>query len=405
MGRGFIDNPVGFTIKGMLLTMAGMALWFNYREDERYKKLEEWDKDTYYHWWIGDQHFRLPKPFEVGVIFNTWWERAFEYAYSDSDDAGKLLMRRFGFSLSETFALNPIAQTIAPAFESAFNWNFFTGRQIVDPYTEKRMPPEQFRPSTSPTFVEIARRLPEGLDKVSKKFRSPLHLENLYRGYFGTIGRYGLMMSDEIMRAALDYPSRPTMQPADYPVTGRFYRGTDDMPRRTKYEETFYELVRKTEEVKGSLRFLERVGIEDRMEMIEKDQEPFVGLAKDLERARRDISGLNKDAHEVWMDADEYNKEGERIHEAASPSEKRKAINEIQDDKNKIYKDIWLIRPGAGERDKPIEKTDLEYLIDEFGVDETVARIKERSPATASIMEDIGASAPSELGALLGTTQ
>lgn len=86
--RGFVDNPISFTIKGLLVGMAGAALWLAFRDDERYKELEDWDKDTYFHFWIGDEHYRLPKPFEVGVIFNTIPERILEYWWSQEPDAG-----------------------------------------------------------------------------------------------------------------------------------------------------------------------------------------------------------------------------------------------------------------------------------------------------------------------------
>ena len=375
MGRGFADDPAAFAIKGLLLTMAGTALYLQYADDERYKELEEWDKDTYYHFWVGNEHYRIPKPFEVGAIFNTLVERAIEFYRSDAHDADKLLLQRFGHMLMETFAFNPMPQVAMPAFENAFNHNFFTGRQIVDPYTEKRMPPEQFRPSTSPTLIELARSLPEGLDKVNKKYRSPLYLENLYRGYTGTLGRYAIMAADEMTRAAMDYPAKPSMQPADYPVLGRFYRGTDDMPRRTKYEETFYDLLRQTQEIQGSMRFLERIGDEGRLDDLATRKEDYVGIATTLEKARQDIGELNADSQQIWMDSD------------MTADDKRKQIDEIQAEKNEIYKSIYDIRPGAG--DPTITPDDLTFLIERFGIDDVATRIEENSPATASLMRDI----------------
>jgi len=386
MGRGFADDPAAFAIKGLLLTMAGTALYLQYADDERYKELEEWDKDTYYHFWVGNEHYRIPKPFEVGAIFNTLVERGIEFYRSESHDADKLLLQRFGHMLGETFAFNPMPQVAMPAFENAFNHNFFTGRQIVDPYTEKRMPPEQFRPSTSPTLIELARVLPEGLDKVNKKYRSPLYLENLYRGYTGTLGRYAIMAADEAMRAAMDYPAKPSMQPADYPVLGRFYRGTDDMPRRTKYEETFYDLLRQTQEIQGSMRFLERVGDEGRLEDLATRKEDYVGIAETLEKARQEIGELNADSQQIWMNPD------------MTADDKRKQIDEIQTEKNEIYKAIYDIRPGAG--DPNVSPDDLTFLIERFGIDDVANRIEENSPATASLMRDIQNMGIEEMGVL-----
>jgi len=375
LGRGFADDPAGFAMKGMMIGMAGLALWFRFHDDERYKELEEWDKDTYYHFWVGNRHFRIPKPFEVGAIFNTIPERAFEYAYNDANDAEKLLMQRFGHMLLETFAFNPIPQVAGPAIESSFNHNFFTGRSIVSPYTARREPAEQFRPGTSPSLIEIARLLPEGLDRISTKYRSPQHLENLYRGYTGTLGRYFIMAADESVRRWTDWPSRPTMQPADWPVVGRFYRGTDDMPRRTKFEEEFYEVLRRTEAVKGSMSWLEKIGDKERRRYIKDERKPYVKIAPQLEDAREQISELNADMQKTWMN------------EKLDPDEKRERIDRLQGRKNRIYQKIWERRPGASEEVPEIEEADIRYLFDEFGVDEAITKIEERAPATAELLD------------------
>lgn len=387
VGRGFADNPVAFTMKGLLMSMASMAVFLAFQDDERYKELEEWDKDTYIHFWLGGQHYRLPKPFEVGALFMTIPERAWEYWHNDADDADKLVMRRFAHMLGETFAFNPIPQVVGPMIESAFNHNFFTGRQIVSPYEEDRIAPEQYRSYTSPSAVELARSLPEGLDVVSKKYRSPLYLENLYRGYTGTLGRYVLMGMDELMRDAMDYPAKPSMRPGDYPVLGRFFRGPADAPRRTKYEEGFYDLLRKTKEIKGSMRFLEKVGSEERLELIEADKAPYVGLAEDLEKARREISAMNAESMEIHMDPD------------ATPDEKRRDLDALQEGKNEIYKAIWEERPGAGPSEPPTEE-DLTFLLDRFGVDEVAVRLDKNAPATADLLRDVATLDTEQRGAL-----
>lgn len=387
LGRGFADDPVGFAAKGLMLTMAGMALWFQFKDDERYIELEEWDKDTYFHFWIGNEHYRIPKPFEAGAIFNTIPERAFEYLFNESDDAHKLVLKRFGHMLAETFAFNPIPQTVGPAFESAFNHNFFTGRQIVSPYAEKTMAPEQYRPTTSPTLVEIARSLPEGMDGVSKKLRSPLHLESLFRGYTGTLGRYALMGADALTREAYDLPLPPSWNPSDYPVSGRFYRGTDDQPGRTKYEEAYYDLLRKVGDVKGSMTKLEKEGNEERMMMLAASKEPYVGLASTLESTRQEISQLNGDSQNIWNDPE------------LTPDEKRELIDEIRSAKNELYKAIYEIRPTEFEEKLP-SGDDLTFLIEKFGVDKTASRIESSKPATASLMRDISIMNSEELGSL-----
>ena len=61
--RGAKDNPKAFVVRGSILMAASLALLARNWDDERYEELEEWDKDTYYHIWAGDQHYRLAQTF------------------------------------------------------------------------------------------------------------------------------------------------------------------------------------------------------------------------------------------------------------------------------------------------------------------------------------------------------
>lgn len=392
LGRGMIENPVAFTMKGTLVGLAGLALWFAYKDDERYKDLEDWDKDVYFHFWLGDQHYRLPKPFEVGAIFNTIPERVFEYMYSKETDAGKLLMKRFGFMIAETFNMNPTPQAVRPLIEGWFNRNFFTGNQIESPYEEKRLPPERFRYYTSPTMVEIARGLPSGLDTVSEKIRSPLQLQNLYYGYTGTLGRYFLMGADALVREAGEIPLPPEKTLAEYPVVGRFARG--DNPRRTRYEEEFYNLLRKTVQIQGSVKFLQDASEDDLLEYVEGKYEPYINVSRDLQNASGQISRLNKSIREVYMDP------------AMTPQEKRVEIDSMQAEKNEIFKEAYRLRPGA--EDNPISKTTpdkIRFLINEFDIDQPPPKeLAGVAPTTANLLADVASMERRQLEALSKAT-
>jgi diguanylate cyclase (GGDEF)-like protein len=385
LGRGAAENPVAFTIKGGLLTMAGMALWFAFRDDERYKDLEEWDKDAYFHWWIGDTHYRLPKGFEVGAIFNTIPERIFEYMYSEENDAGQLLMRRWGYMLAETFNMNPIPQTFRPLAESFVGKTFFTGRDIESTWEENKLPPERYRYYTSPTMIELARMLPKELDLASQKIRSPLHLQNLYAGYTGTLGRYMMMASDALVRETGDYPERPEMQTADYPVVGRFIRG--DAPRRTKYEDEFYRMLRTTMQVKGSLKALEDGELDARFDEIEREYAPYVEASRPLERYRRQLGRLNSEVRDINTDR------------GMTPAAKRKALDEIQKDKNAIYKEAYELRPSAQPTNQQISQDSVEFLIENFNVNtpEANEELNEKAPVTAELVGGIAAMPPQQL--------
>lgn len=63
-------------------------------DDDEYKKLEEWQKDTYWFIRIGENAFFLPKPFEVGAIA-TVAERTLQQAMDDKA-TGKLFRSGYG---------------------------------------------------------------------------------------------------------------------------------------------------------------------------------------------------------------------------------------------------------------------------------------------------------------------
>lgn len=239
LGRGLKENPRRVATHGAIImaaTMVGLAAnW----DDDRYWELPEWERDIYYHFWLGDQHVRIPKPFEVGQIFSTIPERIMEFVGKTGD--GKLLGRRMLTMLADTFAMNPIPQALKPVAERAMNLNTFTGRPIISRGDEFKQPEQQFNVFTSETIREMAEAMP---DSAPEWMRSPKTLEHFVRGYFGSLGMYALTGADALTRAATDAPEEPAMQPGDLWVMKRFAPSSD--MRETKYVAQFYELHRET---------------------------------------------------------------------------------------------------------------------------------------------------------------
>jgi hypothetical protein len=87
LGRGAVEDPRRFGIVVGGAALASMALLLAYKDDDDWKQREDWDRETY--WWfkIGDKAFRIPKPFEIGAIA-TLAERGLELMASD-DLTGK----------------------------------------------------------------------------------------------------------------------------------------------------------------------------------------------------------------------------------------------------------------------------------------------------------------------------
>lgn len=393
LGRGFVEHPVAFTLKGLIVSMAGLALYGAFKDDERYKALEMWDRRSYYHWWIGDKHYRLPKPFEVGAIFNSIPEMMFDYTYSKENDAGKTLMREYLHMFAETFSMSPFPQTVAPIRELRNNWNYFTDRPIVSYYEQKRLPQDQYRTRTSPSMIELAKFMPN-MKYGEGNISSPLHLQNLYAGYTGTIGRYILQASDMVVQRALDYPAPPAWEVQDVPVLGRFVRG-ENPPRRTKYETEVYDALNKTTEIQGSLAFHEKQGNVDEYLKTHEENLPYIRTAGALEAVRENISNINRAVMQIHLmdNTDSEGKPLDRDHkDYYTPERKQKEIDELEKTRNYLFKEGWKMRPGGeyNPADGPVTQSQVIDLIDNFGVDNSTAylrSIQENAPDTFELLE------------------
>lgn len=379
-GRGFKERPLSTLWRGSLYMFAGLAVWAMFRDDERYKQLQDWDKATYHHFWIGDDHYRLPRAFEVGAIFTTIPEAWANAIYQDAPDWEKDFFRMHLFVLGETFAMNPIPQATQPMVELMMNYNFFTGRQIVSPY-DQRVAQDQFGPRTSETMRELAKVMPD--IKIGKgNISSPKHLENLYRGYTGTLGKYLLDVSDWFVRQALDYPLPPAATPSQDWLTGRFYLGSHPPPQ-TKQQEEYYRMMEKVTSIQQSINFYERTGVDDeRMDELLDTEAPYINIADDLEDIREDIRELNQEEMEIGYDLN------------LTPEEKRKLVDQIVIDRNKLYDEAYQMRPGTelNPLDEPATKEKLIDLIWEWGVNDSELakkRLQEESPSTLEVLTHI----------------
>lgn len=177
-------------MKGMYVAGASLALGLINADDERYEELPDWDKDANWHFFLGDDHVRIPKPFELGILFGTIPERLLMRGLGkqNNDD----LTRSAAHAIVSTMAFNPIPQIIRPGIEAFMNYDTFGMRQI-DSFGDLRKRPED---RYSMYTTETAKLLGDMVGVSPKK------IEHLIRGYAGTLGAYALATSDMIANSA-----------------------------------------------------------------------------------------------------------------------------------------------------------------------------------------------------------
>jgi hypothetical protein len=318
LARAAVDPKTRWSmaIKGAILASASLALWAAFKDDDRYKELEDWDKFTYYHFWIGDQHYRMPKPFEVGAIFSSMFESTANVM--SGNEEMEFMSRWFMHTFTETFAVG-VPQTIKPIAELWANKSFFTGRAIEGRALQLLKPGERADPWTSETLQLLGK----GLNISPKK------MEAAMRGYLATLSAFILGGTDQVARWVGDFPERPTYKTDDYPLIGRFWR--EGPARNTKYATRLYDAMTESDRL---VQTVKHYMIEGNMERAEKLVNSNLGLFsanKMLSRIRKKMTTIRRAMKDVEIDR------------TLSGAEKRIEIDKLTVIRNGLVKEVYEV--------------------------------------------------------------
>lgn len=268
-----------FVLKGSILTAMSIAMFLRWKDDERYKELEDYQKDMYWHWWIGDLHLKAPKPFEVGAVFGTIPERAMQLAI---DGNGEDFAKRMLWVTQQMFRLDLVPALARPPLRVYANWDDFREREIIPSWlSENRLPEDQYDVSTRLSAIAMGRAL--GV--------SPKNVETIINGYLGAQGNYIMAMADLIMRQAGDFPPAPTPRFYDFPIVDRFVG--DTIPSSTKYLSDFYKMRDEVEQIYGSIQADMKSGNVDRVRSLLADNATKVALRDAINGFGTDIAQIN----------------------------------------------------------------------------------------------------------------
>lgn len=311
--RGVAHDPnrAAIGMKTAMIALSSVGLYLLNRDDPRYADLPDWDRDTHWHFFVGDQHFRYPKIWEIGAVASSA-ERTVE-RLMESNPAG--LGSDFARIIGHTFSLNLMPQILAPIYEQGANKNSFTKAPIETPGMENVQPFLRAKPNTSETMRALSmatRNMPESMQI------NPVRTEALLRGYLNTWATYGLMMTDK----AFFSDAGPTMRTDELPVVRRFY--AQEPAKHTKFETQFYDMLGEAKRLQGTMRELDRTGRPEIAD--EKERSPLAGESKPLERAQQNIKTINAEMMKTHRD------------KSLTPDERRLRIDELIAEKNLLLK-------------------------------------------------------------------
>ena len=322
MLSSFKEHPGRTSAKVFMgITLPSILLYLANRDDDRWKEIPQWQKDLFWIILTPDNIYRIPKPFELGIIFGSLPERFMEWL----DNKDPELFKDALLNLAEAGNPGYIPTIAEPIIEWMTNYSFFRGGPIV-PASRGKMPPElQYTRYTS----EVSKKLGELLQL------SPAKLDNLLSGYTAGLGSYLIDSLDIILKRTGISPDIPQPSPtlADLPVTKAFVvRNPYGSSGQTI--ETFYNTLEKYEQGEQYLKEMLKLNEEQKFEDYkakhpellffyqfpdgpEKEGVFYSASARFLRRVARDMSELSKKQDEIFKDKN------------MSPDEKRRLIDEI----------------------------------------------------------------------------
>lgn len=209
--RAFKDKPFQTLVRILLgITLPSVLLYFANRNDKRYREIPQWQRDLFWIVLTPNHIYRIPKPFELGIMFGSVPERILESIDNSDPEVFDQLMKSIMDGGSPGF----IPTGLIPIIENITNYSFFLDRPIVSEGKQGLPPEYQSNTYTSETAKIIGETLGY----------SPAKIDNLIQGYSGGLGRYATQSIDAVLKGTglRSVPTAPAKDLADYPVIKAF---------------------------------------------------------------------------------------------------------------------------------------------------------------------------------------
>jgi hypothetical protein len=205
--------------RGGLLAGATLAYAAMMQDDEAYKNATPEQK--YGNWFVRipgvDEPIRIPVPFEIGYIFKAIPEALYNSMVNEHGD--EEAVKAFKQILLQTIpggSSYGIPQAAKPLIEYGMGKSFYTGRDILSAHEKSLLPEEQFRVNTS----EAAKLIGKAAGT------SPILLEELVKGYTGTMG-LAFLQAVSIGIPKGNTPEKAAARLSDTPLVGGAFQPND----------------------------------------------------------------------------------------------------------------------------------------------------------------------------------
>ena len=276
-----------FSVVMGAVALASLALYMAFKDDEEFKKREEWDRDNF--WWFKlpgmNDAFRIPKPFEVGA-FGTLAERTAEQIF-DQGAEGKAFEKSMKRMLTDTFAIN-LPQIFKPLVDLYANKDSFTGAPIETAGMERLSKDQRIAEKTSPLAIALSKVtnvfLPESAEV------SPVQTDYAIKAYFGWLGGTSSWLS----HYAVQPFSKSAYPDNDWKETLSMGFVKTLPTTQSKYVTAFYENNKEISQAFADMRHFAELGEADKVQEILKEKGDKIAMAKFYDKASKDMSKIRQ---------------------------------------------------------------------------------------------------------------
>ncbi|MEY3104569.1 MAG: hypothetical protein RJA72_601, partial [Pseudomonadota bacterium] len=289
------QKAISFSIVTGATTMATLALYLAFSDDEEFQRRDDWDRDNF--WWFKlpgmEYALRVPKPFEIGAI-GTLAERTLEQII-DSGAEGKQFKDSISRMLFDTFAFN-LPQIFKPLVDIYANKDSFTNAPIESAGMERLSKAERATDNTS-----ALAKLLGGVANIAlpeKAEVSPVQMDYAIKAYFGWLGGTIAWASNYAVAPFKDgeYPDQKWSEK----VSLGYLR---ELPAtQSRYVQSFYEYNRKFNQALADMRHYAAIGEQAKVQQILQERGDEIGMAKlydnvskQMARIRQQISLVTND--------------------------------------------------------------------------------------------------------------
>ena len=221
--RVWKEDPVGASVRATLfVTIPTVALWQLNKDNPEYQELPQYVKDTYWILPSGDHLIKIPKPFELGVLYGTSVERMLQWMDDKEHGRKGIGFKGYGERVADVLTPSVMPTAFIPIAEWAANYSFWRQKSIV-PQAQQDLPDAlQYGQNTSAVAKGIG-----SLFNVS-----PYKVDNTIRGYGGNLATLGLTAIDA---ATGETANRPAKRWYEMPEINKFtatpYQGSNSVQR------------------------------------------------------------------------------------------------------------------------------------------------------------------------------